>query len=331
MVQLTLIKDGTYSADDFNRPFNQLNSGKEDKLPLPSNNSMVLTSDISGNRSWTNLLKVGLTADDAFRADYGIIAYDHSQSDHNFLPLSGGILTGDVNLTTNGLIFTSSTVKELNGNLELATTGYVDVASSLGLRLDAQSFITATGTTSVFQVNGNNLTITNTTFNSGALELSTDKSSIQINNDVQTNILTSSRVNVGVHSLRTDGLWINNTQVIDTNGNISGANIDFTADYESSWMYVTKNTEVNVPHSIGFIPRLVQITFATTNTPTTVYTVPYHSTTAYSWWYSTTNVVSTYIESMDATNFRYKTGNVGVFYKDGTTYTAGYVKVMLWK
>lgn len=343
-LNLSLIKDGTKSVEDFNRPLIQLNSGKEDSLPLPPGSNYVLTSSLQGIKSWTKNLEIGVTPDDAFRGDWGNIAYQHSQSSHDYFAKTGGTLTGDITLGNNALVYDASNkVSILNGNLNLNSTGFVYI-DALGIKLNDTVLLQGNGANEArIQVNTNYLAITNAIASDGHIIISSDEGLIEFSNNLKTLELDATKVTVGTNVLDSTGLWIDGTQVIDALGSISGANIDMTADYESAWMYVSAGTEINIPHTLGFLPKITQIYFSHNGTETqdkTIYTIPhvtsrYYYFSYYWYWYNTNYNyvwdVATWIESMDRNNYRLHMGRGGVYYRDDVRYSSGYVKVMMWK
>ena len=67
---------------------------------------------------------LGETADTAYRGDRGKIAYDHSQSDHDFLHRKGGTMLGDI--TTKNLL----PVSDITHSLGSATAAYASIYGS---------------------------------------------------------------------------------------------------------------------------------------------------------------------------------------------------------
>jgi len=345
-INLSLLKYGDRDVKNFNTPLIQLNQGKEDKIPLPSELNMTLTSDLQGNKSWIKLLSLGTSNTTAFRGDYGQIAYIHSQSPHNYLATTGGTLTGDISLPNNKINIGTNNISSNASNIIINTNGFCEL-SGLGLKLRTstikdysdelkEGIVIGNKTTNI--ILGKNL---DTTYHTNEAILDSNLSNIFIKPNLRTTNISATALSVGRISINNQGFFIDSTKIIDENGNISGANVDMTPDYESPWIYVSANQEIIIPHNIGTRPKFTQIIFSTNNSNDenkTVYTIPQVNTTSHNywwyWWYGWEGYgadAHTFIHWYNNINYCIKTGFGGVYNNGDIRHTSGYVKVLLWK
>jgi hypothetical protein len=352
-VNIQLLKQGDNSPESFNTPLVQLNTGKEDRLPLPYSLGLVLTSDLKGQKSWIQNLELGTDATTAYRGDYGQIAYNHSQSPHDYYPNQGGKIKGDIDLNTHKLILsTTNTLEVVAADTVVTSNGFLKI-KGLGIKIDSavndltiRSYSGQWATGIGLYLNGDFLTFgrwqSNVDRPQDELVLYTSSPKIYIGDQVRAGSLTAPVVVAGTSQLDSSGLKINGVSVIDGSGTISGANIDLVADYESAWIYVTGgNYRITVPHNMGSRPRISQIIFSHDNSTSLtkdVYTIP-HIQTQYNnywwyWWYGWNGYGAnchTILESYNSSTYTIKTGAGGVYSNGDTQYYSGYVKIMLWK
>ena len=351
-INISLIKDGDKRADNFNTPLIQLNQGKEDRIPVPETTGMVLTSDITGHKSWTKNLSLGTTSTTAFRGDLGNIAFTHSQSAHDYYAKTGGKISGDVDITGYKLILNSTNnIQGLSADTVVTSNGFLTV-KGLGIKLDSPTNDLTVRSFSSFGTTGIGLYLNADYFAFGRwingmgpqdeMVMYTNMPKVYVGDQVRAQKLTAPVVVAGTSQLDSTGLRINGQQVVDSTGTISGANIDLVADYESAWIYVSGgNNRFTIPHNLGVRPRLYQIVFShdnSTSSTKTVYTIP-HVHTSYNnywwyWWYGWYGYGAncyTLVESFNNTHYTIFTGEGGVYTNSNNRYGSGYVKVMFWK
>jgi hypothetical protein len=351
-VNIQLLKQGDRSPENFNTPLIQLNTGKEDRLSLPYNLGLVLTSDLQGNKTWIQNLELGVTAKNAYRGDYGQIAYNHSQSFHDYYPNQGGKIKGDIDLNTHKLILsTTNTLEVIAADTVVTSNGFFKV-KGLGIKIDStvnaltvRSFSGTTTSGIGLYIDADYLAFGKWAAGQGPQDemvMTSSQPKVYAGDQVRAQRLTAPVIVAGTSQLDSSGLKINGVSVIDGSGTISGANIDLVADYESAWIYVTGGDyRITIPHNMGSRPRISQIIFSYDNSVSetkTVYTIP-HIQTGYNnywwyWWYGWYGYGAnchTIVESYNNSSYVIKTGSGGVYSNGDSQWYSGYVKIMFWK
>jgi hypothetical protein len=352
-VNIQLLKQGDRSPENFNTPLVQLNTGKEDRISLPYKLGLVLTSDLQGNKTWIQNLDLGVTAETAYRGDLGQIAYNHSQSFHDYYPNQGGKIKGDIDLNTHKLILsTTNTLEAIAADTVVTSNGFLKI-KGLGIKIDSpvndltiRSYSGPWSTGIGFYLNGDYLAFgrwqPNVDRPQDELVLYSSAPKIYIGDQVRAQRLTAPVVVAGTSQLDSSGLTIGGQKVIDSSGTISGANIDLVADYESAWIYVTGgNYRITVPHGMNGRPRIAQLLFSHNNSTSLtkdVYTIPHIQTNNnnywWYWWYGWNGYGAnchTIVESYNSSTYTIKTGSGGVYSNGDSQWYSGYVKIMFWK
>jgi hypothetical protein len=349
-INISLLKEGDKRPDNFNTPLIQLNQGKEDRIPFPEKSGLVLTSDINGNKTWIENIKLGNTSSTAFRGDYGQIAFNHSQLPHDYYAKTGGKITGDVEITGTLTLSTTNKIQAVSADTVVTSNGFLKVVG-LGIKLDSPTNDFTIRPYNGVNTKGVGLYINSDLFSFGKWQegqgpqdemvLFSSMPKVYIGDQVRAQNISAPIITAGTSQLDSTGLSIGGHKVIDSSGTISGANIDLVADYESPWIYVSGGNTFSIPHNLGIRPRFYQIVFSHDNSNSDtkqVFTIPHIQTTAnnywWYWWYGWNGYGAncyTLVESYDNIHYWIRTGDGGVYTNANNRYSSGYVKIMFWK